>query len=184
MAKDNPATATVNEVAIVGSSIVLSPTKTGVVLMRRDVADYFGVVIGAGSSDAHRLVERTYTSARKVFDGLYDVTGKDGKAPGTVRFYLPLNLDVKGGGRVIVIPTELTYTKGTGAAAKTRTRTTSMRFPSGAILSQISDWLATKTTTKKPAWFKTPTGHKYIVAAKPAAVTDLNPGDEATPAGG
>jgi hypothetical protein len=158
------------------TSIKLGSGRTGTVAIRGDVADYFNIAAdaGAGATAAagYKIITRKSTG-RDLYVDLADNTPVASATDANNKFALPNQLNTRGGGKKITIPTELKTAKG-------NTRTVRITFPSDATLGAISNFLATKLQAKKPSYFISPGGVRRAIVVIPEA--DVNPGEDATPA--
>lgn len=176
--KDDPATPTVNEAAVLAIPFTLSSGKTGKFYVVQAQVEYYNIVTtGAANTGVAGYTRVSRKGGTKtVYNDLK--VGSTGTAR-TIRasdFYLPTRLNGAVGGKAIVIPTRLRR----GNDDKKGFRTTSMRVTgSGLILADISAWLAANLKANEPAWFQTENGGRYAVVPR-GTITDLNPGRNAT----
>lgn len=168
---DNPATTTINEGAILSLPIDLANGKTGKVYFTQAHATYFNIPTESATATGGfvRITRAGYT--KNTYQGIWDTDSK-GKAVRRTDLFAPPRLNDIGGGRTIVVPTQLLRSTGNPGRGF---RQTSFKFPSSAILAVISDWLATNLRTRTPAWFMTEANARYSVLPK-GSITDLNPG--------
>lgn len=155
--------------------IDLGSGRTGVVSIRGDVAEYFGITAptDAAAGSGYKVITRKSTG-RELFVDLQDTTGTGSNTDASNKFALPQQLSSRGaGGKLVTLPTELKTAKG-------NTRTVRMGFPSGASLGAISNFLFAKITLKKPSYFITERGVRRAIVNIPSA--DINAGEDATPA--
>ena len=152
--------------------IDLGSNRKGSVLVRGDVADYFGISVADETTTTGGLIlveKKTTGKIQRWGAGLGDTTATDVPIPVTIRYYAPPRKTTKGGGRAITVATELRRAKGY--------RTVTIRFPSSASNAAISVWLAAQCKTHIPKTFVTEHGTRYYVVGK-GSVTDINPGNE------
>ena len=150
--------------------IKIGSSRTDLVRIRGDVVAYF--TMGAGATDLgaqYKIVNRK-TTGRELFVDLEDTTPVPSKSETTNRFALPKSFAGRGVGRKILVPTEMTTTKG-------NLRMVTLRFPTSANLAAISNFLAEKCTTHKPGWFLTESLVKRAVVIIPEA--EINANEEA-----
>lgn len=173
--------------------MVLNNVYLGMISIRSDVADYFGIpapnttelsaVKYRGEIKAHsrnifsqRLDASTTAPTRQVAidkkTGISRERGKNAK---------------NRGGKPFKIPTQLTSTPQTiattdaGAAIvrQPQIRHTTIRFPGEASIGEVSAWLHLKLVTKKPVSFQSPGGKTYSVS--PLAAGAVVSGGDTTP---
>ena len=175
MAED-PRSGTAQEVATskkrqyVFYEILLGSGRKDVCAVRGDVAEYFDMGAGVENTGKNYKVVDRSTTGRELFVDLQDISGKASATGTTNKFALPKQLTVGRGGKFVTVPTELKTAKG-------NIRTARMHFPSKATLGAISNFLATKTKSKKPTFFITPRGTKRAVCE--IAETDINANEDA-----
>jgi hypothetical protein len=152
--------------------IELGSGRKDVVAIRGDAAEYFGMGdSGADGGQNYKVINRA-TTGRELFVDLDDKTGKPSETSTTNKYALPKQLSTRGGGKYVVVPTEMKTTKG-------NTRTVRLHFPAKATLAAVSNFLSTKCTTRKPSYFVTRNGVRRAVVTIP--VGEINPGED-TPA--
>ncbi len=159
-------------------AIDLGSTRTGVVVVRGDIAEYFKIAIdqAAGTGGMVRRTRKAHTRS-KYNAGLGDTTVEQIQVSASEWFEPPDGGAKIAGGRRIQVPTELKSPKGI-------IRVVTMHFPYAATNAVISAWLHEKCTAHKPKEFKTESGKTLLVVSK-GAIPDLNPGNKtpsATPA--
>ena len=141
------------------SSILVGAATSVPISIRGDIADYFGIAAVPGGTDGYREVTKRRTG-RLVFAAMDDLTGVQSLSTTNDKHLMPGKISSGRGGRVIIVPTELTTPKGS-------IRTGRIRFPAIANLAAISNFLATKCVTHKPTYFLTLSGVKRVVAILP-----------------
>lgn len=143
------------------------------------IIDYFGMsaAVIAGTTTAITRKRDAHTRKRYKADDLGGATNTP-IAVGEARWQDVggRKLKGKGKGKLIKIPTEIPKDP---ANLSKGYRITSLRVPAGATNYVIAMWLNTTMTSKKPAYFLTPSGQSYPVAVP--TVADPNPGNGTTP---
>ena len=156
-------------------AMVLNGVFLGMLGIRSDVKDYFGIPEMTPAEEA--LIH--YQGSRKGYKRNIHSNGLDSLTPTRVKTIDRVAVVDRDrsksvnsrGGKAIKIPTELTSTPATistAADAPPRTpsiRFTTIKFPGAASNSEISRWLAVKLVTKKPTYFKTSAGQSHRVSA-------------------
>lgn len=153
--------------------------RTVFVPVPQKIIDYFGMTaaVTAGTTTAITRERKPHTRKRYKADSLGTAT-ENPIAVGTARWQDVGGRKLKGRakGKLIKIPTEIPNVPGDLSKGY---RITSLRVPGSATNYCIAMWLNTTMTTKKPAYFITPSGQSYPVAVP--TVADPNPGNGATP---
>jgi len=170
--------------------MVLNGVFIGLISLRSDQADYFGIpdatpaelafVKYTGEIAAH--TRKIRTKKLEANSPVINVTVAKKTGVGRERGKI-----VKGrGGKPFKIPTELVNTPapkpsttgGTRPARSTPVYTT-IRFPGSASIPEVSAWLHAKLLTKKPKSFQSPSGKTYSVSplVSGAVVTGAGDGD-------
>lgn len=153
--------------------IDLGSGRTDFVQIRGDALDYFSIAIPtAATGGLKEVIRKTTGTVSRYGAGLADTTPTEVAVELTQRFTRPPRLSAGGGGRRIIVPTEL-------ITPKKNIRVHTIRFPSKAINAAISVFIFTQFKTKVPSWFKTEFGTRYAVVGK-GSVTDINSGNQAT----
>ncbi len=172
--------------------MVLNGVFLGMISLRSDIINYFGIpnptpaelafTKYTGSIAAHtrnrfsqRLDSEVPTGTPIAISKKTGVTKERGKI-------------IKGrGGKPIKVPTELFSTPATAPSTnagqtvirRPQVRYVTIRFPGSASMGEISAWLFTKMTTKKPKTFQSPSGKAYSVS--PLVAGAVVSGENTTP---
>lgn len=171
--------------------MVLNGVYLGLVDLRSDQKGYFGIPdatpaelafvsyrgeIGAHTRKIYSNRLDSVTSTREI-----QINKKTGISRKRRKF-------TKGrGGRPIKIPTELTSTPssppstdaGSTVIKRPSVRMTTMKFPGAASLGEISSWLDTKITRRKPTYMLSPAGQAYPIGPLATGAT-VTPAEGAT----
>ena len=156
--------------------IDIGSSRTAFVQVRGDAAEYFNITIPTAAtttSGLKEVIRKTTGKITRYGAGLLDTTPTEVNTDVTQKYFIPPRISSGGGGRAIVIPTELKTARG-------NIRTHTMRFPSSAINAAISVWLFNECKAKKPTWFRTQFGTRYAVVTK-GSVNDINSGNQKNP---
>lgn len=152
--------------------------KTVFVPVPQKIIDYFGMTaaVVAGTTTAITRERGPHTRKRYKADELGAATNTP-IAVGTSRWQDVGGRKRKGRakGKLIKFPTEIPNDPTNLAKGY---RIVSLRVPGNATNYAIAMWLNTTMTTKKPAYFLTPSGQSYPVAVP--TVADPNPGNDTT----
>jgi hypothetical protein len=151
--------------------IDLGSGRKDVAAVRGDAADYFGIKATEGAGGQNYKVVNRSNTGRALYVDLSDDTATASKNSTNNKYALPKRLRSSGGGKTVVVPTEKVTAKG-------NIRKITFHFPGKAGLAAISNFLATKITTKKPSVFTTPNGVRRAVVEIPLA--EINAGEETT----
>lgn len=153
--------------------IDLGSKNTGAVNVRSDIISYFNVPAAATTAAPILKTRARYTYMKK--NGLNDPTGVE-KTVEKAEWYALPTVPRRGTGQSIKIPTELKNAKG-------NIRYVTLRFPGGATMLAISNWIAEYFRAHTPTYFISPSGTRHPVTD--VTLADLNPGNadaDATPA--
>lgn len=154
------------------AEIDIGSNRKGLVSLREDVAEYFGITVTASSDVV--VNRRRKAHSRQRFDGLSDTTATATNVSAS-EWKSIKRASAKGVGRAVKIPTKLK--SGTN---NQNIRYVTIRFPSNAVIGAISEFLFSKCTdvAKRPEFFIMESGAKYPVAN---VAGDVNPGEAPAP---
>lgn len=154
------------------AEIDIGSGRKGLVSLREDVAQYFGITVTATSDVV--VTRRRKAHSRSRYDGLTDTTATPTNV-GASEWKTIKRASGVGVGKAVKIPTKLK--SGTN---QQNIRYVTVRFPQNAVIGAISEFLFTKCTdlAKKPEFFIMETGAKYPVAN---VTGDVNPGEAPEP---
>lgn len=153
--------------------MVLNGVFIGMVAIRSDQKNYFNI---PDPTSAELSLAKYTTSGSNITRNRYSSRLDSTTAAGTpvtvnrtARSKTRSKDHLMRGGRAIKIPTELKSTPPRSASTDPNTtvipreniRFTSIRFPNGADLAEISAWLHTKLIAHKPSYMKAPGGRSY-----------------------
>lgn len=161
-------------------AIDLGSTRTGTVVVRGDIADYFNIStdqVATGGLILRTRKAHTRQRFSKGLDGAADTTPIS--VPKSEWYDAPDAPTNRVSGQAIKVPTELKLSTGT-------IRSAIIHFPGAATKAVISAWLHEKCTAHRPTKFYMPGGKGVLVVPK-GNITDLNPGNkkpDAAPAPG
>lgn len=166
-----------SKTSYVAVPLTLGSGRESAVAVRADVVEYFG--IEGGQSVGTGLISRTRAAHSRsiIKEGLQDATPETVTVERAEWFDPPRILGGSGGGKAIIVPTEITIAPPSGSTKKPRLRTVTFRFPGSATNGIISVWLFEKCVSNKPGWFRVESGTRYAVVAR-GATADVNPGNQ------
>jgi hypothetical protein len=149
------------------AEIEIGSGRKGLVSLREDVAQYFGIAITTTSDVV--VTRRRKAHSRSRFDGLTDTTATPTNVSAS-EWKTIKRASARGVGRAVKVPTKLK-----SGQNQQNTRYVTIRFPANAVVGAISEFLHTKIeAAKKPEFFIMETGAKYPVAN---VTGDVNPGE-------
>lgn len=151
--------------------IDLGSSRTGAVIIRGDIAEYFNFPEAPTTLALATKVVNRKTTGRELFVDLQDVTGTASESETNNKYLSVPALQTAKTGKNIVVPTELKTSKGT-------IRKVTIKFPHNAINAAISKFLYTNCKLHVPRIFYTPAGVPRFVMN---VVGELNPSEDATP---
>lgn len=165
--------------------MVLNGVFLGMVDLRSDQINYFDIPAASAAEQAFTsYLGEIKAHTRKVYSTRLDSATSTREINVDKKINIPRKRrkNIKGrGGRPIKVPTELTSTPSTppsttggGTIRRPSVRMTTIKFPSGASLSEISAWLHLKLVSKKPTYMQSPSGQAYPIGPMPT-------GAQATP---